>query len=86
MSVALLHAMHSLSCRGPRQIAPYTMHHQSTLDLFTVLLTHSLVHCSWLTQIDQAVLAACTCLSLPIASAKLKLSQLFERCGIYGIE
>ena len=60
MSVALLHAMHSLSCQGPRQIAPCTMRHQSTLDLhvYTVLLTRSLAHCSysWPTELDQAVL------------------------------
>ena len=61
------------------------MHRQSTLDLYTVLLTRSLAHCScsWPTQLDQAVLAACTCSSSPIASAKLKWSQLFERGGIF---
>ena len=35
MSVALFHAMHSLSCQVPQQIAPctlpYTMHRQSIL-------------------------------------------------------
>ena len=80
MSVAYsVHAMHSLNCRGPQQIVPCTMHHQSTLSI--VLLTRSLAHhsCSWLTQLDQAVLAVCTCSLLPIVSAKLKQSQLFER-------
>ena len=42
--------------------------------------------CSWPTQLDQAELTAFTCLLSPIASAKLKLSQLFECGGIYGIE
>ena len=81
MSVALLHAMHSLSYQGPWQIAPCTTYTRS-------MLTHSLAHCSfsWPIQLDQAVLAAYTCLSSPIASTKLKLSQLFERGGIYGID
>ena len=88
MSVALLHAMHCLSCRGPRQIEPCTMHHQSTL----VLLICSLAHCSckWPIhdQLDQAVLAACTRAPRhPLQVQKLKLSQLFFECsGIYGID
>ena len=40
MSVALLHAMHSLSCQGPQQIVPCTMHRQSTLDLYGESVNH----------------------------------------------
>ena len=56
--------------------------------IYTVLLIRSLAHysCSWPTQLDQAVLVVVVVSSSsPIASAKLKQSQLFECCGIYGI-
>ena len=80
--------MYSLSCRGPGQIVPCTMHRQSC----TVLLRRSLAHysCSWPTQLDQAVIPAYTSVHmLVVAHCKcklLKLSQLFERGGIYRIE
>ena len=55
MSVALLHAIHSLSCRG--QISSPV---QCTVNLhyiYTAFLTCNLAHCgcSWSTQLDQAV-------------------------------
>ena len=69
-----MHAMHSFSCGGPRQIAPCTMHRQSTLELYIVLLTRSLAHCScsWPTQLDQAVVAASVHM-LVVAYCKCKI-------------
>ena len=63
-----------MQCLLPRTSTNCALY--NALSIYTVLLTRSLAHCScsWPTQLDQAVLAACTCSSSPIASAKLKLS------------
>ena len=82
--------MHNPTYTSSSRLESFCLTESSTVQDF-LLLTRRLAHgsCSWPTRwtIDQAVLSRESNVhSFPIARAKLKLFELFECDGIYGIE